>query len=139
MFAWSMPPAAIARRRVPTSSGVPTIIPGRDLIQSAADTFLRDPSWPAISSTSRRVGAASTWMKRLRFSVAGSRPTALHASGSVVLSSAMRGSTGSLGFDMLNHCAYFAAMRITRGLVPPIQIGSGFCIGFGEQSAFSIR
>jgi hypothetical protein len=32
-----------------------------------------------------------------------------------------------------------AAARITRGLDPPIQIGSGFCIGFGEQSASATR
>ena len=51
----------------------------------------------------------------------------------------MRGSMGSLGFDMLNQFAYLAATRITRGLVPPIQIGSGFCTGLGEHSACSMR
>jgi hypothetical protein len=51
----------------------------------------------------------------------------------------MRGSAGWLGFDRLNHCANFAAMRITRGFVPPIQIGSGFWSGFGEQTASSMR
>ena len=40
---------------------------------------------------------------------------------------------------MLNQVAHLAAMRITRGFVPPIQIGSGFCFGLGEQNAFSMR
>jgi hypothetical protein len=29
-------------------------------------------------------------------------------------------------------------MRITRGFVPPIQMGRGFCFGFGAQTAFSM-
>ena len=36
-------------------------------------------------------------------------------------------------------CAYRAATRKMRGLDPPIQIGSGCCVGFGAHGASVTR